>query len=628
MHLLRPPARSPIRLVLLALALAALTPLAWPQVGEQPELGPDTPHHVRLVWTEAPQTRALLAWSTRGAPPQNRVYYHAEKGDKGGRESKRRPLSEYSAHVDAQVNGAYTSSDGALHYHHAQLGDLHPDTIYRCTIVSGEERSADFWFRTAPAEDVPVTFLQGGDSRSDSAQRRIINGWIADLVEDQPETLCLTHSGDYIFRGTRLDQWVQWMTDHELTTTDDGRLVPIVPTRGNHEATGEIYDEVFGHPGGGLGKNYFVTMLTPDVLFITLNTEVAAGGPQTEFLEAAIAEHEGAQWRIAQYHRPFFPAVKRPARARAHWQPVFDRARFDLVCEGDGHTLRRTVPVRGDAPHDDGIIYLGEGGLGVPQRTPKSERWYLQAPGFAASAHHVWRLTITDEVAIGEAIGADDAILHRFERAPRRPVEGADQRPTEPAPAAVLAKRLDDLVSTLRTEDPLDVQFEVESSGAVDSTVTGSLRVVDGTLTLTFEGKFAGRSIDGTLTGTADKLTLTSSNGRGFENEAPTALRDGIAVGFVRMGILHNIAMMSGGRAPDRVDGTASEWAKSRNCRAMGDGVAFDIEVSGKPAGSAELAFDPETGLPTRRQQTVEFGPGKTMNVVETYTFSTPTKDH
>ena len=54
--------------------------------------------------------------------------------------------------------------------------------------------------------------------------------------------------------------------------------------------------------------------------------------------------------------------------------------------------IKRTVPIRNEKKDPTGIVYVGEGGLGVPQRKPKSDRWYLQQPGMTGAGHHVMRV--------------------------------------------------------------------------------------------------------------------------------------------------------------------------------------------------------------------------------------------
>jgi hypothetical protein len=74
----------------------------------------------------------------------------------------------------------------------------------------------------------------------------------------------------------------------------------------------------------------------------------------------------------------------------------------DLVCEADGHCIKRTPPIRGNRIDPTGVVYIGEGGLGVGQRTPKTWRWYLNTPqAKVGSGHHVQLLTFSpDELEI------------------------------------------------------------------------------------------------------------------------------------------------------------------------------------------------------------------------------------
>ena len=44
--------------------------------------------------------------------------------------------------------------------------------------------------------------------------------------------------------GKNWKEWRLWLSQHELTTTEDGRVLPIIPTWGNHDS-GILYFEVF-----------------------------------------------------------------------------------------------------------------------------------------------------------------------------------------------------------------------------------------------------------------------------------------------------------------------------------------------------------------------------------------------
>lgn len=368
------------------------------------------PSQWRLVWTESPQTRATMAWSTAREGERHRVYYDTES--RGG------VLDRYRWQVECQANGEYAIDEPELYYHHAALTGLSPSTTYYLVMASDDDVSREFSFVTAPDDDRPFAILHGGDSRSDRGMRRRMNQRIAQLAGADDGILALAHGGDYVVSGVLLTQWSPWMTDHELTVTEKGRLLPIIPTRGNHESLGPLFDEVFASPGGGLGVNFYATELSPQVLLVTLNTEIAAGGRQKRFLSDCLEANAGCRWKLVQYHRPIWPAVKLPSRGKTHWQPLFDKHDVDLVCEADGHALKRTVPIRGDAAHPEGVVYIGEGGLGVPQRTP-NRHWFLKPPGFTASAHHVWLLRFSRDELRLEAVTVDGLIADRAVLKPR-----------------------------------------------------------------------------------------------------------------------------------------------------------------------------------------------------------------
>ena len=78
--------------------------------------------------------------------------------------------------------------------------------------------------------------------------------------------------------------------------------------------------------------------------------------------------------------------------------PLFEQYNVDLVCEGDGHNIKRTAPIRDFKVDLTGVVYIGEGGLGVGQRTPKDHRWYLNPPqAKTGKGHHVQLLTFDRE---------------------------------------------------------------------------------------------------------------------------------------------------------------------------------------------------------------------------------------
>lgn len=366
------------------------------------------PAQWRLVWTTDPATSAKLIWNTAESGKEHAVLV----GKRG----------ENKLPVKAQINGQYGGNP--LYFHQVQLTDLTPETTYEVQMVSDGQKSPTFFFITAPDRDRPFSLLFGGDSRSSSKTRREMNKLMARLVAEgagdddlSNDILALAHGGDYIVSGKSFSQWLQWMVDHELTVSKDGQLLPIIPARGNHDG-GPLYDQVFGFPKND--SNYYTTKLADQLTFITLNSEISASGDQAKWLESQLEDaRPKSRWLLAQYHRPAFPAVKSPGSALQHWVPLFEKYNVDLVCEADGHNIKRTVPIRNNEHDKTGVVYIGEGGLGVGQRSPKTDRWYLKSPGMASKGHHVQMLSFSAENLDYKCITLESGITDRYSRSPR-----------------------------------------------------------------------------------------------------------------------------------------------------------------------------------------------------------------
>lgn len=366
-----------------------------------------TPAHWRVVWHENPANEAFIGWSTAEKPVAGAVYY--DDVPRGGK------VDEYR-HKQSAIVSKYTSKE-ALYCSTVELRKLKADTTYWFVMASDEKASREFHFKTAPEGDAPFKLLYGGDSRSNRDSRREMNRRLRALLSDEPEILALAHGGDYVADGDKLEQWTEWMSDHELTVTAQGRMLPLIPARGNHEAGSALFDEVFHNPGGK-GLNYYATRIGSRFLLVNLNTEISAGGDQAEFLERVLKGHSTVRWQIANYHRPAYPAVKKPGSALKYWVPLFEKYDLDVALESDGHTYKRTCAIRDGKPDATGVTYIGEGGLGVKQRTPDAERWYFKG-GKAGSSHHVQRLTVKADSLVIDTIAHDGKLLDTWQAKPR-----------------------------------------------------------------------------------------------------------------------------------------------------------------------------------------------------------------
>lgn len=416
-----------VSIVALGFAFVACGDEEQPRVlwtpGEDDERPAHIEHH-RVLWMQNPDREAVISWTTRFEGESHRVHYDTEP--RGG------DPSEYRFTARSFKDGVYTTVPEDLEwsdrgfYHHVHLTGLKPATTYYLVMASDGKPSREFHFQTAPADDRPFKLLFGGDSRIgktepyDHNDRQAMNLRMAALVEENPEIIALVHGGDYCMKA----EWRfldRWLADHELVTTKAGRLLPIIPARGNHDR--QIgFEEMFSWPEQT--DYYYTTRLSDKVAIVTLNTEISLAGDQRTWLESGLSDlREANRWLLASYHRPAYSSVRSlqdGATRRDNWVPLFERFNVDLVCESHDHALKRTLPIRSHAPDlENGIVYIGDGGLGVPQRTPDPSRWWLQEPGFTQPIHHVHMFEFEDDELRVRAFGMEGDTLDDFTLSPR-----------------------------------------------------------------------------------------------------------------------------------------------------------------------------------------------------------------
>ncbi len=193
--------------------------------------------------------------------------------------------------------------------------------------------------------------------------------------------------------------------------------------------------------------------------------------------------------------------------------------------------------------------------------------------------------------------------------------------------AGTAETRFLELEQRLLDAESVHIRGAAGSAGAVISGLEGQAVLASGNRAhLQFSGEFGGTGV--TLALVADGEQMWGGNGADqFESEAPPLLNEGILLGFTRMGILHNLALLSSVSPPDGTDGAIRDWVTVSNF-AWGesgtlDGVAaealtFDLTVNGTPSAKVVLWLDQENGLPVQREQLVQFPDGE-MRAIEVY---------
>jgi hypothetical protein len=328
----------------------------------------------RLILNDNPATTITIAWDQEsGTDPV--VYY--DTVDHGSNYS----AYQYTKDFDRQIY--YRDMDNTF----ARLTGLLPNTAYYFVIQDSEGTSDRYWFKTAPDDLSRLSFIAGGDSRSQPAPRRRGNTLVSKL---KPHAVIF--GGDMVVNNSG-SRWAVWLEDWQLTTANDGRMIPIIAAQGNHEYGDdpEAINKIFDTP-----ENEIYAVGFGDDLFrvYTLNSEIYEGGSQRKWLENDLAENTKTIWKAAQYHKPMRPHHSgKPNNndAYGNWAELFFTEGVRIVIENDAHTVKTTWPIEpsSKAGSDDGFIrndeegsvYIGEGCWGAPLRDNDDDKEWTRASG-------------------------------------------------------------------------------------------------------------------------------------------------------------------------------------------------------------------------------------------------------
>lgn len=328
----------------------------------------------RLTLRSDPATSIVVGWDqTSGSNPV--VYYGTV--DYG---------TNWSAYPNSKTPSRVVSSKG-MNNHFARLTGLQPNRAYYFVIRDSQGTSQRFWFKTAPSSSSQrLSFIAGGDSRNNRTPRINANKLVAKL---RPHAVFF--GGDMTSSDTN-SQWITWFNDWQYTIGSDGRMIPIVAARGNHEGSNSSIYNLFDTPsssvyyaltfGGGLIRTY------------TLNTETSITGSQTNWLNNDLVANNNVKWKMAQYHKPMRPHVSSKSEGNNqynYWSQAFYNNNVKLVVESDAHTVKTTWPVRPSfgsgsdegfiRDNSKGTVYVGEGCWGAPLRTNNDNKDWTRNSG-------------------------------------------------------------------------------------------------------------------------------------------------------------------------------------------------------------------------------------------------------
>lgn len=328
----------------------------------------------RCMWRDNPSTTMVIGWDQRsGSNPK--VFYGTKNCGKN-----------LSAYQGSAIPSRTTDAKG-MRNNFVRLSGLKANTVYYFVIKDSESLSKTFSFQTAPdSEDDRLSIIAGGDSRNHRTARLDANRLVAKL---RPHVVLF--SGD-MTDGDSPAEWQEWFDDWQETFGSDGRIFPIVATRGNHEASNKGLVDLFDVKNPDL---YYAFNLGGDLLRVyTLNTLIPSGGAQKSWLQRDLQASGDKIWKFAQYHQAMRPHTdSKPEKNELilNWATLFHKYKVNVAVESDAHVVKWTYPIRPSRQpgseegfirdDENGTVYIGEGCWGAPLRDINDRKAWTRASG-------------------------------------------------------------------------------------------------------------------------------------------------------------------------------------------------------------------------------------------------------
>jgi len=191
----------------------------------------DPPIQIHLTWSQNDTAHTIvITWKTSNENAGDEVLYDIT------------PVGGSPSLYGSSATGSHHTYSGAGGYvHDVELTGLSPNTIYYF-ICGGENGgwSEERAFRTAPDQRESFRFVAGGDSRSGGNWPGPRDSISREMAKFNPSFILFT--GDFVMQGNYQWEWDNWFAAAQEYWVDNNLTIPIIPCIGNHELSGDIFD--------------------------------------------------------------------------------------------------------------------------------------------------------------------------------------------------------------------------------------------------------------------------------------------------------------------------------------------------------------------------------------------------
>ncbi|AKP53551.1 fibronectin type III domain-containing protein [Cyclobacterium amurskyense] len=367
------------------------------------------PAGILLTWQQDPTTTMTIDWHTLPSDKANHKLNFRKKGEPIW-------LEVYATEHE------FPYSERTIY--RVEITGLKPDSNYEFNVG---EFTRTYSFRTMPKKnDKPIRFAAGGDTSHGEMfgkMNRAVMRYDLDFI---------VWGGDLAYANglkENVGLWHQWFDGIKRDLiTPEGRVIPLVLGIGNHDVINHHYPASETNINKGIGMPAFISKVKKgemeeptdemrlakapffyplfafpgqpgygvldfgdylSLLILDSSHSNLISGTQTDWLKKQLADRINIPHVIPVYHKPGYPSGRvEPGGKRIqfwseevldNWIPLFEKYGVRVAFENDDHTYKRSHPLKNNAIHPNGVVYLGDGSWGVEKKKPKTpeEVWYL-----------------------------------------------------------------------------------------------------------------------------------------------------------------------------------------------------------------------------------------------------------